>query len=105
MLIRYVCPINLTQFHYADLTQCHTHPKIKDAPKRRRESSHTRALAASTIGKVNMNRNNSHNGIKMETGAPMTPLMTPSQSASNTATSRVFEKVFTIRESERDDVI
>ncbi|KAA8568741.1 hypothetical protein EYC84_007737 [Monilinia fructicola] len=27
--------------------KCHTHPKIKDAPKRRRESSHSRALGAS----------------------------------------------------------
>ncbi|KAI1359861.1 hypothetical protein F5Y08DRAFT_332021 [Xylaria arbuscula] len=31
--------------------KCHTHPKIKDAPKRRRESSHSRALAASQIAK------------------------------------------------------
>ncbi|KAI1313713.1 hypothetical protein F5Y03DRAFT_381232 [Xylaria venustula] len=31
--------------------KCHTHPKIKDAPKRRRESSHSRALAASQIVK------------------------------------------------------
>lgn len=34
--------------------QCHTHPKIKDAPKRRRESSHSRALAASTMAKPQM---------------------------------------------------
>ncbi|RYC58081.1 hypothetical protein CHU98_g8121 [Xylaria longipes] len=31
--------------------KCHTHPKIKDAPKRRRESSHTRALVTSQITK------------------------------------------------------
>ncbi|KAH0534207.1 hypothetical protein FGG08_007204 [Glutinoglossum americanum] len=29
--------------------KCHTHPKVKDAPKRRRESSHTRALAAAKM--------------------------------------------------------
>lgn len=29
--------------------KCHTHPKVKDAPKRRRESSHARALAASQM--------------------------------------------------------
>ncbi|KAI9846039.1 MAG: hypothetical protein M1838_001421 [Thelocarpon superellum] len=28
--------------------KCHTHLKVKDAPKRKRESSHTRSLAAST---------------------------------------------------------
>ncbi|KAF2970303.1 hypothetical protein GQX73_g3284 [Xylaria multiplex] len=31
--------------------KCHTHPKIKDAPKRRRESSHSRALATSQVPK------------------------------------------------------
>ncbi|KAJ2991991.1 hypothetical protein NUW58_g2323 [Xylaria curta] len=31
--------------------KCHTHPKIKDAPKRRRESSHSRALTGSQIAK------------------------------------------------------
>ncbi|KAI0535216.1 hypothetical protein GGR58DRAFT_480017 [Xylaria digitata] len=31
--------------------KCHTHPKIKDAPKRRRESSHSRALATSQVAK------------------------------------------------------
>ncbi|KAI0480209.1 hypothetical protein GGR56DRAFT_259220 [Xylariaceae sp. FL0804] len=31
--------------------KCHTHPKVKDAPKRRRESSHSRALAASQVAK------------------------------------------------------
>ncbi|KAJ5038283.1 uncharacterized protein L3040_007150 [Drepanopeziza brunnea f. sp. 'multigermtubi'] len=51
--------------------KCHTHPKIKDAPKRRRESSHTRSLGASTMAKP-----------KME--PPMTPQMTPSSSAMNT---------------------
>ncbi|KAF4636432.1 hypothetical protein G7Y89_g1655 [Cudoniella acicularis] len=51
--------------------KCHTHPKIKDAPKRRRESSHTRALGASTMAKP-----------KIE--PPMTPQMTPSSSVNNT---------------------
>jgi len=33
-------------------SQCHTHPKVKDAPKRRRESSHARAMgAAGTVTK------------------------------------------------------
>ncbi|TVY73592.1 Meiotic expression up-regulated protein, partial [Lachnellula suecica] len=53
--------------------KCHTHPKIKDAPKRRRESSHTRALGASTMAKP-----------KLET--PLTPQMTPSNSVTNTPT-------------------
>jgi hypothetical protein len=29
-----------------NIVQCHTHPKIKDAPKKRRESSHLRAVTA-----------------------------------------------------------
>ncbi|KAI0128724.1 hypothetical protein BJ170DRAFT_580448 [Xylariales sp. AK1849] len=48
--------------------KCHTHPKIKDAPKRRRESSHSRALAASHMAKP-----------KVE---PVTPQMTPAAPAS-----------------------
>ncbi|CAG8975782.1 hypothetical protein HYALB_00008223 [Hymenoscyphus albidus] len=51
--------------------KCHTHPKIKDAPKRRRESSHTRALGASAMAKP-----------KVE--PPMTPQMTPSSSVVST---------------------
>ncbi|KAK4147017.1 uncharacterized protein C8A04DRAFT_9403, partial [Dichotomopilus funicola] len=31
--------------------KCHTHPKIKDAPKRRRESNNTRSLAAANMAK------------------------------------------------------
>ncbi|CAL3964844.1 unnamed protein product [Diplocarpon coronariae] len=53
--------------------KCHTHPKIKDAPKRRRESSHTR-IGASTIARP-----------KME--PPVTPQMTPSSSATCTPTT------------------
>lgn len=63
--------------------KCHTHPKIKDAPKRRRESSHTRALGASTMAKP-----------KMET--PMTPQMTPSHSVSSTPTPGVLQHRKTI---------
>lgn len=47
--------------------QCHTHPKIKDAPKRRRESSHTR-LAASNMAKPKTDP---------QSQAPITPQMTP----------------------------
>lgn len=50
--------------------QCHTHPKIKDAPKRRRESSHSRSLAASHMAKP-----------KVEPGQPMTPQMTPAHAS------------------------
>ncbi|KAF4827666.1 Meiotic expression up-regulated protein 26 [Colletotrichum tropicale] len=47
--------------------KCHTHPKIKDAPKRRRESSHNRNLAASQMAKP-----------KVEPGqAPPMPQQTP----------------------------
>ncbi|KAI1355780.1 hypothetical protein F5Y01DRAFT_301853 [Xylaria sp. FL0043] len=42
--------------------KCHTHPKIKDAPKRRRESSHSRALVTSQIAKP-----------RVEQQRPMTP--------------------------------
>lgn len=66
--------------------QCHTHPKIKDAPKRRRESSHTRALAASTMAKP-------------KTETPMTPQMTPSQSVSNTPTGGSAQKKYSPLES------
>jgi len=61
------------------LQKCHTHPKIKDAPKRRRESSHTRALGASTMAKP-----------KIET--PMTPQMTPASSVNNTPTPAMLHK-------------
>ncbi|SPJ84077.1 uncharacterized protein FTOL_10593 [Fusarium torulosum] len=44
--------------------KCHTHLKVKDTPKRRRESSNARALAMSTMAKP-----------KIETQRPMTPQM------------------------------
>ncbi|KAH8673746.1 hypothetical protein BX600DRAFT_214585 [Xylariales sp. PMI_506] len=57
--------------------KCHTHPKVKDVPKRRRESSHSRALAASQMARP-----------KIEVQQPVTPEMTPvpSSSMANTPT-------------------
>lgn len=55
--------------------KCHTHPKIKDAPKRRRESSYTRVAGTS-------NSNAATNNLKIE--PPMTPHMTPLASVTNT---------------------
>ncbi|KAG7290521.1 hypothetical protein NEMBOFW57_000524 [Staphylotrichum longicolle] len=52
--------------------KCHTHPKIKDAPKRRRESSNTRALTTTSMPKPRPE--------------PLTPQMTPAISAANTPT-------------------
>ncbi|KAF7897330.1 hypothetical protein EAF00_005558 [Botryotinia globosa] len=53
--------------------KCHTHPKIKDAPKRRRESSHSRALGAS-----NMAKSKAHDSITSNPhqSSPMTPSVT-----------------------------
>lgn len=62
---------HLTLRTVVNMKQCHTHPKIKDAPKRRRESSNTRALGAATMARP-----------KVE--PPMTPQMTPSSSVNNT---------------------
>ncbi|CRK34772.1 hypothetical protein BN1708_006507 [Verticillium longisporum] len=50
--------------------KCHTHPKIKDGPKRRRESSNTRALAASTMARPKSES-------QTQAQAPITPQMTP----------------------------
>jgi hypothetical protein len=71
--VRQCCPLRYFMMPPANRpsSQCHTHPKIKDAPKRRRESSHTRALGATTMGKP-------------KTETPLTPQMTPSTSVSNT---------------------
>ncbi|KAK4106590.1 hypothetical protein N658DRAFT_24549 [Parathielavia hyrcaniae] len=57
--------------------KCHTHPKVKDAPKRRRESSNTRALAATTTTMPPTNKPRPE---------PLTPQMTPAVSAANTPT-------------------
>ncbi|KAK4149258.1 hypothetical protein C8A00DRAFT_47093 [Chaetomidium leptoderma] len=52
--------------------KCHTHPKIKDAPKRRRESSNTRATATTNISRPRPE--------------PLTPQMTPAVSVAGTPT-------------------
>ncbi|KAG9233989.1 hypothetical protein BJ875DRAFT_28040 [Amylocarpus encephaloides] len=61
--------------------KCHTHPKIKDAPKRRRESSHTRALGAASSSLTSAS--SATKPLKLET----TPSSTPS-SINNRPTSR-----------------
>lgn len=82
MLIRYVAlPQLIIAIRYhaeANMKQCHTHPKIKDAPKRRRESSSTRALAASTMAKPQTE--------PLKTEAPLTPQMTPRPVTSDNTT-------------------
>ncbi|KAL2124224.1 hypothetical protein VTJ04DRAFT_589 [Mycothermus thermophilus] len=51
--------------------KCHTHPKIKDAPKRRREGNNTRPLSSSAMSKPR---------------EPLTPQMTPAISNAGTPT-------------------
>ncbi|KAI3400922.1 hypothetical protein diail_1129 [Diaporthe ilicicola] len=58
--------------------KCHTHPKIKDAPKRRRESSHQK-LAASTMAKPKVEP-----GQKMQQETPVTPQSTAVSMAMST---------------------
>lgn len=48
------------------LFQCHTHPKVKDAPKRRRESSHVRPSTANSSG---------GKSAKTEKTEPVTPAL------------------------------
>jgi hypothetical protein len=48
--------------------KCHTHPKVKDAPKRRRENSHSRALAASQMPRPK---------LADQPAMPQTPLTPP----------------------------
>jgi hypothetical protein len=50
----------------ANNSQCHTHLKVKDTPKRRRESSNARALAMSTMAKPK---------TEVQHQRPMTPQM------------------------------
>ncbi|KAJ0166348.1 Meiotic expression up-regulated protein 26 [Colletotrichum tanaceti] len=57
--------------------KCHTHPKIKDAPKRRRESNH-RNLAASQMAKPKVEPQQQQPAPPMPQQAPITPQMTPS---------------------------
>ncbi|KAL2022272.1 hypothetical protein VTK56DRAFT_5670 [Thermocarpiscus australiensis] len=52
--------------------KCHTHPKVKDAPKRKRESGHARALGPANMAKPR--------------AEPVTPRMTPEVSTASTAT-------------------
>ncbi|KAK3302097.1 uncharacterized protein B0T15DRAFT_487329 [Chaetomium strumarium] len=52
--------------------KCHTHPKVKDAPKRKRESNNTRPLTASSTAKPRPD--------------PLTPQMTPAISTATTPT-------------------
>ncbi|KAL2128139.1 hypothetical protein VTI74DRAFT_9610 [Chaetomium olivicolor] len=52
--------------------KCHAHPKIKDAPKRRRESNNTRSLAATNMARPQPE--------------PLTPQMTPAISKAETPT-------------------
>lgn len=54
--------------------QCHTHPKIKDAPKRRRESSHSRALGASKSKAHDSITSNPHQSSPMTPSVTSTPL-------------------------------
>ncbi|EMR66795.1 hypothetical protein UCREL1_6182 [Eutypa lata UCREL1] len=58
---------------------CHTHPKVKDAPKRRRESSHSK-LAASQTAKP-----------KVEVHPPSTPQPTTSESMTTTPTPMLLQ--------------
>ncbi|KAI1812066.1 hypothetical protein GGS20DRAFT_578586 [Poronia punctata] len=57
--------------------KCHTHPKIKDAPKRRRESSHSRNLAAplATKPRIEQPMAPSHASNRISTPTP-TPALT-----------------------------
>ncbi|KAI1143775.1 hypothetical protein F5Y05DRAFT_5995 [Hypoxylon sp. FL0543] len=56
--------------------KCHTHPKIKDAPKRRRESSNSRAVAASQITRPKIE--------PQQPATPQTKLTTVSQNTTPT---------------------
>ncbi|KAI1406679.1 hypothetical protein F4819DRAFT_4118 [Hypoxylon fuscum] len=58
--------------------KCHTHPKIKDAPKRRRESSNSRAVGTSQITKP-----------KIEPQQPVTPQATPTARSLATTPTRI----------------
>lgn len=73
-------PVLLLRFRVATnfRSQCHTHPKIKDAPKRRRESGHQR-LAASTTAKPKVEP-----GQQLPAENFSTPLMTPASIATST---------------------
>jgi hypothetical protein len=51
--------------------KCHTHPKIKDAPKRRRETNHGRAIVPGTTNeKVKTESSPTEAGDSLSTPAP-----------------------------------
>ncbi|KAK4114076.1 hypothetical protein N656DRAFT_569608 [Canariomyces notabilis] len=56
--------------------KCHTHPKVKDAPKRRRESSYTRPQTSTPTATT----------MAKPIAEPLTPQATPAISAANTPT-------------------
>ncbi|KAM5351264.1 hypothetical protein ACJ41O_003987 [Fusarium nematophilum] len=62
--------------------KCHTHLKVKDTPKRRRESSNARALAMSTMNKP-----------KTEVQRPITPQMTTSMDVATTPTPATMSRI------------
>ncbi|KAI3537284.1 hypothetical protein CABS01_15481 [Colletotrichum abscissum] len=65
--------------------KCHTHPKIKDAPKRRRESNHNRNLAASQMAKPKVEPQQPQQAPPMPQQSPITP-QTSSASVTSTPT-------------------
>ncbi|KAL2879702.1 hypothetical protein SGCOL_005032 [Colletotrichum sp. CLE4] len=65
--------------------KCHTHPKIKDAPKRRRESNHNRNLAASQMAKPKVEPQQPQQAPAIVQQAPITP-QTSSASVTSTPT-------------------
>ncbi|KAK0367769.1 hypothetical protein CLIM01_14873 [Colletotrichum limetticola] len=65
--------------------KCHTHPKIKDAPKRRRESNHNRNLAASQMAKPKVEPQQPQQAPPMPQQTPITP-QTSSASVTSTPT-------------------
>ncbi|EFX00066.1 hypothetical protein CMQ_7068 [Grosmannia clavigera kw1407] len=77
---------------------CHTHQKIKDAPKRRRESNHARATGGLAAGMAKQPYDNQMSGQTQATSAPqqqqsqapltpqLTPQMTPATTSAATST-------------------
>ncbi|RYO99930.1 hypothetical protein DL764_006671 [Monosporascus ibericus] len=69
--------------------KCHTHPKVKDAPKRRRENSHSR-LAAPQISKC-----------KAEPPVPSTPQLRPASESMATTPASGFVQSASMRTREQ----
>ncbi|KAM3077307.1 hypothetical protein ACMFMG_006657 [Clarireedia jacksonii] len=76
--------------------KCHTHPKIKDAPKRRRESSHTRALGASNMTKPPPRPQRLDNITSSPSQPPMTPQMSAVSVTSTPNTGLLHHRQSTI---------